>query len=183
MRVEAGQRIVVEGETYQIIRKIGGGAIAEVYLISPAALDSARLVLKIPIQMEGGDQQRIGGLYLEAEVLRLLNAAEDPRWANCKTAAEKWERMQTTRATRRIITLFAVEDIDKNQPAVIQEMAPDAFRRSPIRSLEDELAILCVSRQVIASMVTAHNNKLAFLDFQPDGGKGDRVRYEQGPTP
>lgn len=155
------QILTLNQKRYRIVANIGGGAVAAVSVAVPLDSEDESQVIIKRLRPDDVNPSKIEGMRREAEVLRVLNAAE-----RHKPAAE-----------RLIVALLDSGDLAPNAPFVIQEMAPPAFIPFNIKSLGDERTMLAVALAVAEAMTLAHEHNFAFSDFNPDT-KRDRIRLE-----
>lgn len=174
MRYQPDQRITFGTASYQIVRPLGNGALAEVYEVLLGGTE-LRAVLKVlrGDRRPGGEEAE--GLRHEAQVLRRLNAVEDPASAHLAHVSDRLRYALETEARRQVVMLFDDGEAETGVPFLIQELAPDEFEAPEVASLEDERRILIVMHAVSRVLVLAHSSDLALKDFDPRT-KYDRIR-------
>lgn len=174
MKFAVGQTITLGGVRYRIRDFLGSGAVAEVYCIAPEGFPDAEVVLKL-VREDMPDPLRIEGLRREAEVLAVLNQAEDPQWPSRAGFAARLQRARDTVLQRKIVALLDSGEMAPQQPFVIQEKAPPLFERFPVDTLAAERRMLRVAHAIASVMALAHRCGLALKDFEPPT-KEDRIR-------
>lgn len=177
MKFSENQQIVLNGDRYRVQERLGRGAVSDVYLAFLNEMPDMEVVLKLVRDDAEGDPLKIAAMEREAEVLRVLNQAEDEVWSRMSDTAARLRRARETVTERRIIALLADGLVGPDQPFVVQEKAPPAFQRFAVESMDDEYRALTVVKAIAEAMALAHRHNLTFKDFAPDT-KGDRVRLE-----
>ncbi len=174
MSLSNDDTITLGNTKYHIERRLGQGAVASVYLASIVGEPDSQVVIKLVRGDAAEDPLKIEGLRREAEVLRVLNRAEDALWPAGESVVARLRRSRETKGERFIIALLDAGD-QHGQPFVVQEMAPPAIERFDVVDLDSERRMLGVMYALAQSMALAHRNGLAFKDFEPQT-KVDRIR-------
>jgi len=177
MKLQDGELLTLQGTRYRIQKRLGRGAVSDVYL---ALLDDRpdwNVALKLVRDDSADDSLKIAALQREAEVLNVLNSAEDETWARISDPVARFHRALETTQQRRIIALLDAGEIAFDEPFVVQEVAPAVFERFDITTPTDEYHALAVAQAVAEALLLAHRRNLSFKDFAPDT-KGDRLRLQ-----
>lgn len=173
--------LILNDYRYLLVRSLGSpGFIAQAYLAE--ALDFAppgtKVVIKAPSPLAVSAQTAIEGLHHEAAVLKILNAAEVPQWAEAHDASARAALAQETVRQRNIIA-----GLDEGETSfggwgycVVQELAPDELKL-PITGLDAELRALTLAIHLATAVDTAHKAEIALQDFEPNS-KIDRLHAQ-----
>jgi len=174
MKFEAGETVLLGATHYRILGHLATGAVADVYRATPVEFPDTEVIIKLVRDDAGPDPLRIEGIQHEAEVLTILNRAEDPRWPRSAGFAARLRRAQETTLQRRVVALLDSGEAAPQHPYLIQEKAPPPFERFPVESLADERRMLAVAQAVAGVIALAHRHNLALKDFEPHT-KWDRI--------
>ena len=82
MKFESQKIARLGAQEYHIERRLARGTVADVYLATLDDLPDYPVIVKLVRDDASLDPLRVAGLRREAEVLTILNQAEDPRWAS-----------------------------------------------------------------------------------------------------
>jgi hypothetical protein len=177
MKLQIGQTAFFNNHTYEVRLQIGSGAVSDVYLaVLKGAPAPAEVVIKLVHDQAGPDSRQAQGARLEADVLAVLNRAEDKQWAGLDGVIARFDHARRTVAARHVIAVLDSGIDADGRVFIIQEQAPPAFQRIPITGIEDERRILGVAKAVAQTIELAHTQGYALKDFEPHGEKGDRIR-------
>ena len=182
MRLARGQDITLGAVRYENVEPLAAGAVSDVY---GAEVDGQRVVLKLLSDRWQPGSVESEGLQHEAEVLRILNAAENLIFARLEDVSERARRAAETRSSRVIVALLDAGLDENGRPYVVQQMAPPELKAEPVADLGDELRVLRAMQRVATAMALAHKHQFALKDFEPRT-KGDRIRVawsEDSTTP
>ena len=179
MKLQIGQIAHFNDYTYEVRSQIGSGTVSDVYLATlEGAPAPAEVVIKLVQDRAGPDSRQAQGARTEADVLMVLNRAEDKQWTGLDGPVARFNRARQTVASRRIIALLD-SGVDTNgRVFLIQEQAPPAFRPIPIENVDDERRIIGVAEAIARAIELAHANGYALKDFEPQGEKADRIRID-----
>ncbi|MBN1180132.1 MAG: hypothetical protein JXD18_13050 [Anaerolineae bacterium] len=177
MKFETDELVLLGGERYRIRKRLGQGAVADVYLAAPTAVPDASVVVKVVRDDFSEDFSRIEAVRREGEVLALLNQAESPEWERANSLAARLQWARQTVLQRHIVALFDYGELGPEQPFVVQEAAPPAFELFAITSLDDERRMVSIASAIASVVSTTHRAGMALKDFEPRT-KADRIRLQ-----
>ncbi|MBN2006333.1 MAG: hypothetical protein JXA21_23470 [Anaerolineae bacterium] len=178
MKFYDGEVITFNTTRYRVQgERLGRGAVSDVYLALLDGAEEARVVLKVVRDDAADDIGKAAALQREAEVLTLLNQAEDDAWRRLPDAASRYRRTQETAPKRRIIALLDSGDIAPGQPFVVQEIAPPALERFDVTAPADERRVFAIAQAVVDVIALTHRAGMSLKDFEP-ATKGDRFRVQ-----
>ena len=175
MKFQPDETITLGNYQYTIQRRLGQGAITDAYQAIPLLNegDTPPVVIKTPVNDE---PDIITQVKREIEALDILNRGEMPAfWATTTDLSERLQLAQETASRRLIIVNLDSGLLSTDQPYIVQEFAPPEFDRFDIRERSDEIRMLTVVHALSRALALAHQNGLAFKDFEPQT-KGDRLR-------
>lgn len=182
MTLKRGDSVTLGAVTYTDLTPLGSGAVAEAYA---ATAFERRVAVKLLGEQWKPDEEEAKGLRHEAEVLRILNVAEDSQYNAQPSVVARIERAHETALQRVIVALFDDGLDEKGRPYVVQELAPPRVELTPVTTPEAERRVLQVLQRVAQGMALAHRLGFALRDFEPHT-KLDRVRvrWQEGfPVP
>jgi len=175
MKFYNGEVITFNTVRYCVQERLGRGAVSDVYLALLDGADEARVVLKVVRDDAADDVLKAEALQREAEVLTLLNQAEDDAWRRLPDALARFHHARETVQRRRIIALLDAGDIALGQPLVVQEIAPPGLERFDVTTPADERRVFAIAQAVVDVIALAHRAGMSLQDFEP-ATKGDRLR-------
>src|ERR1700712_1139593 len=126
MLFKENQVILLGQDNYRIIRFLGGGAVADVYLAKWLGNTPKDVIIKLvredysDISLQEDREKLFHAIYAEVDTLKRLNLAEDRQWLVASSVTDKIERAYQTKRNRKIVALFDAGVID-TFPYLIQE--------------------------------------------------------------
>src|SRR5437867_964319 len=97
MKLQIGQTARFNDHLYEVRSQIGRGAVSDVYLATLAGAPApAEMVIKLVHDRISPDSRQAQGARMEAEVLAVLNRAEDQQWAGLDGPVARFNRARRT---------------------------------------------------------------------------------------
>lgn len=180
MLFKASEVISLGQDNYQIVRFLGCGAVADVYLAKWLGHENVDLIIKVlrddykKIPFQEDREKLFQAMQAEVDALTRLNLSEDSNWGKLLLVADKISKARKTQNKRKIIALFD-KGVINEFPYLIQELAPAEFKPFEVNDLQSERKMLQVALGIAQAIQIAHSNKIALKDFEPYT-KGDRIR-------
>lgn len=179
MQLQPGQIFKLNNASYEVRKLLGQGAAGDVYLaVLQGAPAPGEVAIKLVQDQYAPGTFQAEGAHTEAEVLTALNRAEDRRWANLEGPIARYRHAHQTLSECQVIRLLDVGLDRDRRMALVQELAPAAIERRDIKQIDDERAIIGVVEAIARTIELAHAQGFALKDFEPQGGKGDRIRVD-----